>query len=339
MYAQVLHQWGGQLIYEEVETPTPARGDVLVKVEACGVGLTVLNYTRGNLGAKPEDLPRIPGHEAVGRVIARGTGVDTPRVGDRVLSYFYLTCGSCDFCYLAHEPLCRNFRGFVGVARDGGYAEYLALPAVNFLPVPENLSSIEATTIPDAVATPLHVCRRAGVGPGDVVAVVGAGGGVGIHLVQMVRAFGAEAIGVDLGEAKLQAVRAAGARMAFDFHTPDLATQIRALTQVSVAVDFVGRSETLEFALDLLDRRGRLVLLTTFPDVRFELSPRRLVLDEVSVLGSRYASRWEVSHAAHMVSAGRIKPVVSDVVPLARVEELHSKLRAGTLIGRGAIAF
>jgi propanol-preferring alcohol dehydrogenase len=155
----------------------------------------------------------------------------------------------------------------------------------------------------------------------------------------MVRAFGAEAIGIDLGEAKLQAIRAVGTQMAFDFHAPDLQTRIRSSTQVSVAVDFVGRPETLAFSLDLLDRRGRLVLLTTFPGVSFEVSPRRMVHDEVSILGSRYASRWEVSQAARMVTEGRIKPIVSEVVPLARVEELHAKLRAGTLIGRGAIAF
>ncbi len=339
MHAQVLHQWNGPLTYEELEIPTPAPGEALVKVEACGVGLTVLNYMRGILGTRPEDLPRIPGHETVGRVIATGAGVQTLRIGERVVSYFYLTCGSCDFCRLAHEPLCRNFRGYVGVARNGGYAEYLALPAVNFLPVPETLSPVEATTIPDAVATPFHVCRRAHIGPGDVVVVIGAGGGVGIHLVQMVRAFGAEVIGIDLGEAKLQAVRAVGAKMAFDFHATDLLTRIRSSTQVSVAVDFVGGPETLAFSLALLERRGRLVLLTTFPSVSFEVSPRRLVLDEVSILGSRYASRWEVSQAARMVSEGRIKPIVSEVVPLARVEELHAKLRAGTLIGRGAIAF
>jgi len=337
--AQVLHHWDGQLTYEEVETPTPTRGEVLVKVEACGVGMTVLNYTRGNLGANSEDLPRIPGHEAVGRVVATGTGVDTPRVGDRVLTYFYLTCGACDFCYVAHEPLCRNPRGYVGVARDGGYAEYLTLPSRNFLPVPESISSIEATTIPDAIATPFHVCRRAGIGPGDVVVVIGAGGGVGIHLLQMVQAFGAEAIGIDLGEAKLQAMQAVGASMAFDFHAADIAAQIRSQTHVSVAVDFVGQPDTLAFALDVLGRRGQLMVLTTFPGVNLEVSTRRLVFDEISVLGSRYASRWEVSQAAQMVAAGRIKGIVSDVVPLARVEELHSKLRARTLIGRGAIAF
>jgi len=339
MFAQVLHQWDGQLTHEEVETPAPARGEVLVKVEACGVGQTVLNYMRGNLGKRPEDLPRIPGHEAVGRVIATGTGVETPRVGDRVLTYFYLTCGTCEFCYVAHEPLCRNFRGYVGVARDGGYAEYLTLPSANFLPVPENVSSIDATTIPDAVATPFHVCRRAGVGPGDVVVVVGGGGGVGIHLLQMVQAFGADAIGIDLGAAKVETMRAVGARMALDFQASDVLERIRAQTNVSVAVDFVGRPETLAFALDILGRRGRLMIVTTFPGVSLELSSRRMVFDEISVLGSRYASRWEVSQAARLVGAGRIKPIVSQVVSLARVDELHAHLRAGTLIGRGAIAF
>lgn len=339
MYAQVLHEWSGQLTYEEVPTPTPARGEVLVKVEACGVGQTVLNYMRGNLGRQPEDLPRIPGHEVVGRVVATGPDVDRPRVGDRVLTYFYLACGVCDFCRLAHEPLCRNLRGYLGVARDGGYAEYVNLPSGNCLPAPDNVSSIEATTIPDAVATPYHVCRRAGIGPGDVVLVVGAGGGIGIHLLQMVQAFGAIALGVDRGETKVQAMRAVGAHMALDFDAADLLAQIRSQTQVSVAVDFVGRPETLAFAFEVLGRRGRLMVLTTFPGVKLELPSRRLVFDEISIFGSRYASRWEVSQAAKFVDTGRIKPIVSEVVPLARVEELHAKLQAGTLIGRGAIAF
>jgi D-arabinose 1-dehydrogenase-like Zn-dependent alcohol dehydrogenase len=79
--------------------------------------------------------------------------------------------------------------------------------------------------------------------------------------------------------------------------------------------------------------------LTTFPGVSADVSPRRLVHDEISVIGSRYCSRWEVARAAELVADGRIRPVVSEVVPLERVGELHAKLRARTLIGRGAIAF
>jgi propanol-preferring alcohol dehydrogenase len=340
MRAQVLHQWGGEVTLEDVPAPTPGPGEVLVKVEACGVGLTVLNYMRGNLGAS-DRVPRIPGHEAVGRVVELGAGVDGLRVGDRVMVYFYLSCGACDLCRAAHEPLCRNLQGNVGVARDGGYAEYLALPTFNLLPVPDGIGPVDATAVPDAIATPLHVSRRAGIGPGDLVMVVGAAGGVGMHMVQMARLFGAEVIAVDLGETKLKATRDVGAMGTLDFGAPDAAGALRALAPhgVTVAIDLVGSRETLAFSLERLGRQGRLVVLTTFPGVSIEVAPRLMVREEITILGSRYASRWEVAQAARMVAAGRIRPVISEVVPLERVDELHARLRARTLLGRGAIAF
>src|SRR5439155_616687 len=84
--------------------------------ELCGGGLTVLNYMNGNQARRPEWLPRIPGHELVGTVVEQGPGVENPRIGERVMAYFYLACGHCDLCRLAHEPLCRNLKGNVGVA-------------------------------------------------------------------------------------------------------------------------------------------------------------------------------------------------------------------------------
>lgn len=341
MHAQVLYQWGGEVVYEEVPTPVPGPGEALVKVEACGVGLTVLNYMRGDLGKRPEDLPRIPGHEVIGTVDDVGADVDSFHIGDRVMAYFCLTCGRCDFCRLAHEPLCRNFQGFVGVARDGGYAEYTVLPAANLLMVPNGIGPVEATAIPDAIATPFHVCHRAAIGPGDLAMIVGAAGGVGIHTVQMVQAFGGDVIAIDQGDEKLDATRRFGAVAAFDYRSPDLSDAVRSVAPlgVSVAIDLVGQPNTLAFCLKLLESRGRLVLLTAFPGVKFNVDPRRIVLHEQQILGSRYASRWEVLEAARMVREGKITTVVSDVVTLATVRQIHEKLRAGTLIGRGAIAF
>jgi propanol-preferring alcohol dehydrogenase len=297
--------------------------------------LTVLNYMNGNQQRRAEWLPRIPGHELVGTVVEVGAGVTTLRVGERVMAYFYLSCGGCDFCRLAHEPLCRNLRGNVGVAADGGYAELCALPAFNLLPVPGGIAPVDATAIPDAIATPLHVSRRAGLGPGDTVMVIGAGGGVGIHMTQMAVLFGARVVGVDVGEAKLAAARDAGATLALDAADPGAARA----AGITAVVDLVGSPETLTLGLDALDRRGRLVVLTTFPGVTTPLSPRRLVHDEITVLGSRYASRWEVARAAELVAEGRIRPVVSAVTALDRVGDLHGRLRARTLIGRGAVAF
>ena len=232
-------------------------------------------------------------------------------------------------------------RGQVGIATDGGYAEYMTLPAANFIPVPDGIDPVAATAITDAIATPFHVSRRAGVSGGDVVLVIGAAGGVGIHMIQMTRLFGAEVIAVDLGEAKLAACREAGARAALDFDSPGVLGALRATAPrgATVAIDLVGSRETLTFALEALGPRGRLVLLTTFQGVTMDLSPRRMVAQEISVLGSRYASRYELAQAAELVAAGRIRPVVSEVVTLEDVGKLHAKLRARTLLGRGAIAF
>jgi D-arabinose 1-dehydrogenase-like Zn-dependent alcohol dehydrogenase len=335
MNAQVLREWGDALVYETVPVPAAGVGEAVVRVEACGVGLTVLNYMNGNQQRRAEWLPRIPGHELVGTVVEVGAGVATVRVGERVMAYFYLACGGCDYCRLAHEPLCRNLRGNVGVAADGGYAEFCALPAFNLLPVPDDIPPVEATAIPDAIATPLHVSRRAGLGPGDTVMVIGAGGGVGVHMTQMAVLFGARVVGVDVGEAKLAAARQAGAALAVDAGEPGAARAER----VTAVVDLVGTPDTLSLGLEVLDRRGRLVVLTTFPGVTTPLAPRRLVHDEITVLGSRYASRWEVARAAELVAEGRIRPVVSAVTSLDRVGDLHTRLRARTLIGRGAVAF
>ncbi|MCS7236409.1 MAG: alcohol dehydrogenase catalytic domain-containing protein [Armatimonadota bacterium] len=336
--ALVLREHGYELWWEEVPTPVPGRGEVLVRVEACGVGLTVLNYMSGVSRVHAEKLPRVPGHEFVGTVVACGPEVDGSLQGQRVMAYFYLSCGSCEFCRLAHEPLCRRLRGQVGVASDGGFAEYATLPAFNALPVPEGVDPIAATVIPDAVSTPFHVCRRAAVGARDVAVVVGAAGGVGIHMVQMLRAFGARVVGVDRGEGKLQTLRSMG------FHAVDAGhegwtEQVREVAggSVTVAVDLVGRPETLERCVDLLGPRGRLVVLTTFRDVNLSLSPARLVAEEIQVLGCRYASRWEVEQAARMVQEGRVQPVVSEVRPLERAAELVDRLRQGTLLGRGAV--
>ena len=158
-----IHQWGGELQLEQLPEPVPAPGEVLVRVEACGVGLTVLNAMRGDFTQDPGLVPRIPGHEFVGRVVSVGAGVQQPGAGARVMAYFYLICGPFPPCRAGRDSRCPTLKGWIGVHRDGGFAEWVCLPAHNALPLPEGISSALATVIPDAVATPLHVCRRVGI--------------------------------------------------------------------------------------------------------------------------------------------------------------------------------
>jgi propanol-preferring alcohol dehydrogenase len=332
--------WGGELELAETEDPRPREGEVLVRVEACGIGQTVLNCMRGDLGADPRHLPRVPGHELVGIVEAVGAGVDASRIGERVAAYFYLSCGACRCCLAGFEPVCEQLAGNIGVARDGGYAELCALPAWNALPLAETVDPVLATTIPDAVATPVHVARLARISAGERVAVVAAGGGVGIHMVQVARAYGADVVGLDVVPQKLDflerelAIPAVDSR---DFGSAALPGEWRG--EADVIVDLRGRRDSLDWALRRLGRNGRLVCLTTFKDVDFPVSPRELVLAQLSILGSRYASRYEVCQAAELVASGRVRPIVSRRVGLENVQSVHDELRRGTLLGRGALVW
>ncbi|HKI93634.1 MAG TPA: alcohol dehydrogenase catalytic domain-containing protein [Gaiellaceae bacterium] len=340
MRAARITEWGGPLELAEVADPAPAAGEVRVRVEACGIGLTVVNCTQGQLGNDPAWLPRIPGHELVGVVDAVGEGVDPARVGERVVAYFYLVCGSCRRCLASQDSLCERFRGNVGVAIDGGYAEYAVLPALNALPVPAGVEPVAATTIPDAIATPVHVARRAGIGPETRVAVIGAGGGVGIHMAQVARAYGAEVVGLDVVAAKLAYLEGELGIPGIDSSDSGaVALPAEWHGKADVIVDLVGRPPTLGWALESLDRDGRLVCLTTFRDVEFTVSPRALVQSQLAVLGTRYNSRAEVGIAAELVRSGRVRPVVTRQVPLEGITETHDALRAGTLLGRGALVW
>lgn len=341
-----IHQWGAELQWEPFEIPEPGPGQVLVRVEACGIGLTVLNCIRGDLANDPSLLPRVPGHEIVGRVEAVGSGVASPTPGERVMAYFYLACGTCRACRSGRDSLCENLAGWVGVHCDGGYAPYTLLPAQNALSIPESIPPAQATAIPDAIATPVHVCKtRAQIQPGDRAAVVGAGGGVGIHMVQMARLFGAQVAGLEAAESKFGLIEEMGAIpiLSRSFDDVDL-TRVWNGESPTIVIDLVGTPASLAWGLQVLAVGGRMVVLTTFRNVELPISPRELVFREVSLLGSRYASRAELMEAAALVAAGQIRPVVSQVVPPNQshgdadlISEVHQALREGTLLGRGAL--
>lgn len=340
MKALRIPSWGVDPAPEEVPEPRPGEGEVLVRAEACGVGLTVLNCIRGDLGASPGDLPRVPGHELVGRIVEVGPGVDEARRGERVAAYFYLFCGRCRRCLAGRQNLCDALAGFVGVNRDGGYAELVALPERNAVRLPDGLDPVLATVVPDAVATAVHVAHVAGIRPGQRVAVVAAGGGVGVHMVQVASVFGAEVAGLEAAAPKRSHLEAELGIPAFD-STEFAAVELPPTwgARADVVVDFLGRPESLSWALTALDTGGRLVTLTTFPGVEVPLDPRRLVFGEGSVLGSRYAARPELDEAARLVATGRVRPVIGRREPVAGVEAIHDDLRAGRLLGRGALVW
>ena len=333
-----LNEWGGDLELAEVERPSAGVNDVVVEVAATSVGRSVFNYLTGYVADSDEGLPVIPAHEVVGRVVETGPGVEHVDVDDFVAAYTYLTCGHCDPCWRGLDPLCENLAGRLGVDIDGGFAEFVRLPAANAIGIPE-MDPVGATVVPDAVATPVHVARqRAPIEPGDDVMVIGAGGGVGIHLVQVARHFGASVTAVDLDAGKLAECARLGADHAIDTSETGLAEYADGEgLRFDAVVDFVGSMAILEEAAGVLDRRGRLVNLTVFEDRSFPISPRQQVFGETEVVGSRSFAKHELREAAELVADGVVEPVVSEVVGLEGVPGLLESIGSNALLGRGAV--
>jgi 2-desacetyl-2-hydroxyethyl bacteriochlorophyllide A dehydrogenase len=333
-----IHAWGGEPVWESFDLSEPGPGEVVVDVEACGVGLTVLNSIRGDLGNDPGLLPRVPGHELVGVVSHVGPEADEGLIGQRVVAYFYLACGSCAECLAGREPLCQRLGGYVGVHRDGGYAPHVVLPAPNVIPIPSDLDPISATVVADAVATPVHVAARTALTDEDRVVVIGAGGGVGIHMAQVARLASPDVVGLDVTNAKLEAIESVGVR-ALDSSDLSSLSGLFAERPPTVVIDLVGSESLGSWAIDVLGPGGRLVALTTFVDRPVTIHYRDFVFREISLLGSRYATKAEVASAADLVASGKVKPVIGEVVGPSHLLPLHDRLRSGELVGRGALSW
>jgi propanol-preferring alcohol dehydrogenase len=346
MKAMLMYELGGRLKPAEVPEPKPGANEALIRVRAAGVGLTVaiMRCEPGRITS----LPRILGHEVAGDVVEVGSEVGSVRVGDRVACHFYLTCHACRFCRSGRETLCENFRGYVGMACDGGFAEYMVLPALNLCRLPEGLSYLDASVAADAICTPLHACREeARLGPGDTVLIIGAGGGVGIHGVQMAKLCGGRVIGVDLGPDKLAMLREVGADDVVDASTTtDLAAAVLERTDgrgVDAILDFVASAQTLSAGLRSLARAGRLVIIgnrskTYFKaDPTFPVDPALVLMKALEIHGSRYVSMTELAQTLEIVRAGKIKPIITRTFPLEGADEALRLVEANAVVGRAAL--
>jgi 6-hydroxycyclohex-1-ene-1-carbonyl-CoA dehydrogenase len=306
----------------------------VVRVAGCGVCHTDLHYLdHGTPTFKPP--PVILGHEVAGTIAGRGADVADLTEGDRVLLPAVLSCGSCVMCRTGRENICENSR-MLGNHIDGGYAEFIKVPARDVFRLPDDVPLVEGSVIADAVTTPFHaVVRRGQVTPGDWVAVFGCGG-VGLSLVQIAAAVGARVIAVDVRDRKLDAARRFGAAAVFNAAgTPKLDKEIRGVSGGGVAVAFeaVGKAEPQQTALNCLRTGGRLVLVGYSPDT-MALNAGRVMFRELDVVGSLGCRPVDYPRAIELVRQGKVKlmELVTHRFPLERIAEALDVLRSGEAI-------
>ncbi len=302
---------GSPLVAADLPVPAPAAGEVLVRVRAAGICHSDAHYRAGRSASLK--APLTLGHEVAGEVAALGAGVTSRRVGDRVCLHYLVTCGSCDACRAGHEQYCTTGR-MIGHHRDGGYAEFIAVPARNAVALPASIGFEHGAAMMCSSATSLHALRRGRLAPGETVAVIGVGG-LGISAVQLARELGASAVfAVDRDAAKLATAARFGATPV-DAGERDPVAQVRELTAgrgVDVALELVGNPLTMRQALQMCAVHGRAVIagLTRTPMALESYS--ELLGPETELIGSNDHLLSEVEELIRFAQRGALD--LSDVV-------------------------
>ena len=307
MKALILKGPNEPFIFEDVPDPIPQNGEAVAKVLACGSGLTIQHVKAGRTKV---DFPIIIGHEITAEIVELRGDCGELKVGMPVTAYFYLTCGHCKWCKINRETLCNNFKGYIGRQINGGYAEYISLPAKNFIPIPLSINykenPIETGIISDAIATPLKVIKKARIGITDKVGVIGAGGGLGIHMLRMLNLYNVKTIAIETKQIKEKSCRDSGASEFINPNSNSKKEVIEDFTNNSgldVVIDFVSSKSSLEIGTELLGSGGRLVTLGGSGEF-FNIDSGNMLLKEIEIIGSRYCSKQEVIDSLNLVSNG-----------------------------------
>jgi 6-hydroxycyclohex-1-ene-1-carbonyl-CoA dehydrogenase len=322
MKAAVFYEPGQPLKIEEVPTPEPAEGEVLVKVAACGLCRTDLHYLHGTPTFKKP--PIILGHEISGTVESLGEGVASFAEGDRVLIPPVFACGQCMYCRTGRGTICTK-QTMVGNHRDGGFAEYIAVPASDIFNMPDSIPLVEGSIISDAISTPYHaVVNRARVKPGENVAIFGCGG-VGLSTVQMAAVAGGNVIAIDIFDEKLEYARKLGAVETINAKEhEDVAKVVRKMTSggADVAMEVIGYPPTIEAAYNAVRWGGRVIVVGyTHKDIT--INAGRMMFREIEMKGSLGCGLQDYPVLLNLIASGKInvKELVTHSYPLEQINE------------------
>jgi propanol-preferring alcohol dehydrogenase len=308
---------GKALVSEDVATPTPEAGEVLVAVRAAGICHSDAHY-RSGVGSLAQ-LPITPGHEVAGVIESVGPGVDPGRVGERVCLHYLVSCGECEFCRRNIAQFCPDV-SMIGKDRDGGYAEYICVPQDIAIPLPDEIPFAHAAVMMCSYATALHALRKARFASGENVAVFGAGG-LGMAAIGLASSLGASRVfAIDVNPAKLQAAEAMGAMgiAATDSNVVERILEITDGSGVDVALELVGLRSTAEQAVRSLGVQGRAAMVGLASKATPINMYRDLIGMEREIIGVSDHLPAEIDELLSLAQCGRldIAPLVSATVPL-----------------------
>jgi propanol-preferring alcohol dehydrogenase len=334
-----MHRYGERLVVEDVPTPTPGPGQVLIEVGGAGFCHSDIHVIDGEIRILPR-LPLILGHENAGRVAARGAGVSSVHDGDAVAVFGGWGCGRCDYCVTGHEQLCETPQWAGLSVYDGGYAEFLLVPHERYL-VKTTLDPVVAAPLTDAALTPYRAIKKSlpFLEPDHTALVIGLGG-LGQYGLKLLKVLAAcPVIVVDVQEEKLRIARELGAEHVFTAADAELLAKIRAVTAgrgVNAAFDFVGSDVTLALAVAATRSLGKVSQIGLAGG-----ATRMKVLENTRFEVQFEATLWgtikELREVIALVESGAITPIPIERAPLEQINDVYARLKRGEVRGRAVI--
>ena len=336
MRAMAITEYGAPLERIEVPEPQLRSGHALIEVLTCGVCFSDVKTARGQMPFSNElKLPHLPGHEICGQVLDTDpSGALEP--GTNVVVYHVWPCQSCSRCRAGEDNICANPQAWAGFTHPGGFQDRLLVPLDRVVAVPDSIDPVRAAPMTCALGTAYRATvTRGRVTAGSRVVVIGLGG-VGIHVLQIARAAGALAVGLDTSQRSVNVARDLGldAHQADDSDTHEQLVDEYGREGVDVVIDTVGYEDTIQQANDLVRPGGRIVAVGYSPTINFSLPSPRFVLEEIQLLGSRYVRLDELERAIMLVADGHVEIVVDSVKSLEAANEAFDSLKAGDVVGR-----
>jgi alcohol dehydrogenase, propanol-preferring len=333
MKAAVLRDFKMPLVVEDVPRPKLADGELLIKVEVCGVCHSDLHVADGDWSQLAGIIkkPLILGHEVVGTVAEVGSGVHGVRIGDRVgVPWIHWTCGVCEHCREGNENLCIK-QQITGVTVDGGYAEFVKAPATHIARIPHELDSETAAPLLCAGLTVHRALKRSRLASGQRLAVFGVGG-LGHVAVQIGRQLGAEVTAVDISEDKLALARSLGASKTLNAASDNVVKQLRSDGGIHVVLVTSASKAAYDMGFYCVRPTGTLVAVG-LPAQEIGFAPILMAAREIRIQASAVGTRQDLREVLDMGAAGKVRCEVA-TRPLTDVNEVMEQLRRGQISGR-----
>ena len=336
MKAVRFHRHGGVdvLRYEEAPDPEAGAGEALVRVRACALNRLDL-WERQGLDGVAIPMPHISGSDVSGEVVeSTSGGVER---GQRVMLQPGVSCGRCAACLSGRDNECRQYEVLGYQHHPGGYAELVTVPVQNLIPVPDGIGFAAAAAFPLTFVTAWHMLLTRGrLQRGDDVLVLAAGSGVGQAAIQVAVLHGARVIATAGSDEKLERATALGASHVIHHYNQDIADEVMRVTNrrgVDIVIEHVGES-TWKKSVRALARGGRLVTCGATTGRRGEIDLRVLFAKQLSILGSYMGTKGELLEASRHFFAGRLRPAIDRVYPLADAAAAQERLEASGQFGK-----